>query len=393
MDGPPSRPRPDQWEGTTRPDTQREPRHAPFVLESNTTYRPLSRNRHSFTNTMIVSFASGDGSTASRASSPGLVNATLRPEDNPPRFPSPQISPRTSGFEPSLSPPPAEIIRPTSALSSASAIYGSASVIESVAAYGGQAQHATPSLNLPPHLSLQLHTFVCLDIGRTTTASSLYILRTCAVLQDLTIRLIPDDPLSQSHPLPRQVLASQLHHLHIKTMGGDPRGIFTRLNTPVLESFTLIGEPHFLAMDDVFATSATMLEDSWAPLQRLSLIDVFPPTDQLGTCLVEAGKMLSHLIVHIEAFNRGRDIPTYFGNRVISDQLLNFLTATTVCPSLKVLQLSPIRSTDGVLSTLIASRKRSLQRFTYSIIDGSPHRVDMDALSRLRGGVVTVPFI
>ena len=337
---------------------------------------------------MIVSFAYGDGSTASRASSPGYSNATPHPEDN--RSLSPQISPRASGFEPPLpSPPPVEVISPTSPLYSASAIYGSGSVIGSVTAHGGPTQHATPSLNLPPHLSsLHLHILVCLDIGRTTTSSSLLLLRTCTALENLTICLIPDDPLSQSYPLPSQVLASQLHHLYIKTMGGDPRGIFTRLNTPLLESFTLIGEPHLLAMDDVFATSVTMLEHSFAPLQSLSLIDVFPITDQVKDCLLGAGKMLSHLVIHAEAFNRGRDIPAHFGDRVISDQFLDFLTAPSVCPSLKVLQLSPIRSADGILSNFLSARGRTIRHFSYSIADGLPHRLDILALDALGGFVV-----
>lgn len=338
---------------------------------------------------MMVSFASGDSSTASWMSSPGRSSAAPFSEDICPRFPSPQISPRTSVFEPPpLSPRPAEVIRPTSALSCASATYGSESVLGSVTAHGEQARHATPSLNLPPHLSLHLHTLVCLDIDRTTTSSALYLLRSCTALEGLTIRLIPGDPLSQSYPLPSQVLASQLHHLYIKTMGGDPRAIFTRLNTPVLESFTLIGEPHFLAMDDVFVTSVKMLELSWARLRRLSLIDVFPVIDQLKNFLLGPGTLLSELVIDAESFNRGRDIPTRFDDRVISDKFLDFLTVPSVCPSLNALQLSPILSIDGTLANFLSTRGRTLRRFSYSIADSLPHGLDMLALNEIKGLVV-----
>jgi len=144
-------------------------------------------------------------------------------------------------------------------------------------------------------------------------------------------------------------------------------------------------------MDDVFSTSVTMLGRSWAQLQHLSLIDVFPVINQLENCLLGPGMLLLELVLDAESFNRSRDIPTCFGGRVILDRFLDFLTAPTVCPQLTVLQLSPIRSTDGVLSTLLATRNRSLRRFTYSIIDGLPHEVDMDALNLLSS--VTVPLI
>jgi len=352
-----------QYISPSQPQREGTTRHTARVLEANTTYRPLSRNRYNFTNTTIVSFTCGDGS-----SSPGHSIPTPRPDNRP------QISPRASGFEP-----------PSLLPAEATATHGPGSVPGSATAYRGQ---TTPSLNLPPHLSLHLHTLVCLDIGRTTTSSSLFLLRTCTALQDLSICLIPDDPLSQSFPLPSQVLASQLHHLYIKTTGGDPRGIFTRLNTPVLESFTLVGEPHLLAMDDVFATSVTMLERSFARLHSLSLIDVFPATDKLERCLRGPGVVLSELVVSAVSFNRGRDIPTHFGNRVISDRFLDFLTAPSVCPSLKVLQLSPIRSADGVLSNLLSARARTITRFSYSFADGLLHRLDMLAMNGLDGSVV-----
>jgi hypothetical protein len=198
----------------------------------------------------------------------------------------------------------------------------------------------------------------------------LHILQECTLLTEFKLALVARDYL----PIRSDVVARNLLSLTIISSCGTGR-LFRSLTLPRLTSMHLSLE--LLAEPPTDIGLRSLIARSKCHLKTLSLKNVFLLERKLTACLKVVSRSLINLVV--------RNDTSYLG--MISEDTIRLLvkkeqSSSRCCPMLRTLELSPCKSSDGLLAKMVATRLSDREfNFTYSFLDPSLHTRDTQYLT------------